>query len=347
MQAVTPRVALVGAGRWGANHLRVLRTIGASPIVVDADETVLRRLADAGVPRADLTKSLDDVLDRIDCAIVATPATAHAAVCARLLKAGKDVLCEKPMGTTAAEALSLARLAAAEGRLLQAGYILRFDPAAVWMRDAVAEGAFGRLRMLRGHFGGFKRPRADTGVTLADGVHFLDLFNFVLGVPPAHASARTARFLGRAHDDQSHLWLDYAQPGGAPVLASVESGYHLPGKHREVVVVGDRMTAVCDFNVAQYKIRIHENRHEVTPSGIQIVEGPARQLEFPPVELLLVEVRAFLDSVRTRQPAGATAMDAYRCLRAVEAALGGEGVGVPIRYAAGVADAPPRRKARA
>ena len=185
---------------------------------------------------------------------------------------------------SAAEALSLAGLAAERRKLLQVGYILRFDPASAWIRGAVAEGAFGRLRMLRGHFGGFKRPRADTGVTLADGVHFVDLFSYILGAPPARVTARTRRHLDRGLDDQSLLLLDYVLPGGVEVAASVESGYHLPGKHREVVVVGDRMSAVCDFNLAQYKLRLFENRHQAAGTGIQAVEGPTRQLEFPPEE---------------------------------------------------------------
>ena len=63
---MTPRVALIGAGRWGANHLRVLRSIGADPLVVDSDETVLRRLAESGVARDRLASTLDDAVARVD-----------------------------------------------------------------------------------------------------------------------------------------------------------------------------------------------------------------------------------------------------------------------------------------
>ncbi|MGO9102499.1 MAG: Gfo/Idh/MocA family oxidoreductase [Mycobacterium sp.] len=45
-------------------------------------------------------------------------------------------------------------------------------------------GEFGKVNMIRGHFGGVKRPRNDSGVMFADGIHFVDLFNFILGALP-------------------------------------------------------------------------------------------------------------------------------------------------------------------
>jgi hypothetical protein len=78
----------------------------------------------------------------------------------------------------------LAELAGQQHRILQVGHILRFDTAVLWLREAIAAGEFGRLNMLRGYFGGFKRPRNDSGVMFSDGIHFVDLFNFLLGALP-------------------------------------------------------------------------------------------------------------------------------------------------------------------
>jgi UDP-N-acetylglucosamine 3-dehydrogenase len=140
------------------------------------------------------------------------------------------------------------------------GHIFRFDPATRWLREAVREGKFGRVNILRGHFGGFKRPRNDSGVMFADGIHFVDLFNYILDETPRSALAVHHDFMGRGMEDVSLLSLEYETAAGR-TWATVENDYFYPGKFREVIVAGEKCSAVCDYNVAQYKIKLHENRH--------------------------------------------------------------------------------------
>ena len=106
------------------------------------------------------------------------------------------------------------------------------------------------------------------------------------------------------------------------MVARVEAGYHLPGKYREVIVAGDRMSAICDYNVAQYKVRTFRNHHVPKRDGlIDAAEGEMHQLEFSPEEPLHIEWRAFLDSVETRQPPLADGLAGYQAVRVIEAAL--------------------------
>jgi len=108
----------------------------------------------------------------------------------------------------------------------------------------------------------------------------------------------------------------------ANIVARVEAGYHLPGKYREVIVAGDRMSAICDYNVAQYKIRTFRNYHVQKRDGlVDAVEGESHQLEFSPEEPLHIEWRAFLDSVETRQAPLADGLAGYQAVRVIEAAL--------------------------
>ena len=114
--------------------------------------------------------------------------------------------------------------------------------------------------MVRGHFSGFKRPRNDSGVMFADGIHFADLFNFILGALPKRVLAIHHDFMGRGMDDVSFVSLEYDTPYG-DTWGTVETNYFMPGKFREVIVCGDKLSAVCDYNVAQYKIKTYENQH--------------------------------------------------------------------------------------
>jgi len=312
------RILLIGVGRWGINHLRVLKSMPVELFVADHHE---QRLASVDIPQSHRSTDAHSLFSKIDAAVVVTPAPAHFETCTELLEMGKDVFVEKPITLISSEAKKLTELADKSGLILQVGHIFRFDPASQWMRNAIAEGRFGRLKMLRASFSGFKRPRIDTGVTFADGIHFIDLFNFLLGMPPRRVHAVLRDFLGRGMDDASLIILEYDQRNNSPILATVEAGYHAPGKLREITVVGTDCSAVCDYNVAQYKIKTFENRHVVDGDAIKADEGAVHQLEFPPEEPLRAELAAFIDAIENKKPSPVDGWAGFHAVRVVEAAL--------------------------
>src|SRR5205085_2435354 len=313
------RILLIGLGRWGANHLRVLQSMPIDLFVAEQDP---ERLHSSGVPQSHRTADARSLFPIIDAAVVVTPAHSHFELCRDLLEAGKDVFVEKPITLKSAEALTLSEIAKRNGLVLQVGHIFRFDPASVWMRDAIAQARFGELKMLRARFSGFKRPRHDTGVTFADGIHFIDLFQFLLGTSPRRVHAVMRNFFGRPDDldDEVLITLEY-ELAGAPILATVEAGYHLPGKMRELTIVGKNSSALCDYNVAQYKIKTFENRHLTESGEIKANEGAMHQLEFPPEEPLRAELVAFLESIETRKAPLVDGADGAEAVRIVEAAM--------------------------
>jgi predicted dehydrogenase len=85
--------------------------------------------------------------------------------------------------------------------------------------------------------------------------------------------------------------------------------------------MGDESSAVCDYNVAQYKIKIFENRHIAEGSSIKALEGAVNQLEFPPEEPLRSELAAFIDSIERRSPPLVDGWAGFQAIRVVEAAL--------------------------
>src|SRR5436190_1223345 len=99
----------------------------------------------------------------------------------------------------------------------------------------VALGHVGAVRYATGRFAGFKRPRMDVGVTQTDGIHYFDLFAYLLGRDATAATAIVRDYLGRGMDDLSFTAVEY---GPTPVV--VEAGYFVPGTHRECVIVGER-----------------------------------------------------------------------------------------------------------
>src|SRR2546421_10729063 len=153
------RILLIGVGRWGVNHLRVLRSMPIELFVADRHK---QRLNSVDIPQSHRSMDARSLFSNIDAAVVVTPAPAHFDMCSELLAMGKDVFVEKPITLTSGEAKSLTELAEESGLILQAGHILRFDPASLWMRDAIASGRFDRIKTPRARFRGLTRPRPET-----------------------------------------------------------------------------------------------------------------------------------------------------------------------------------------
>jgi len=288
--------------------------------VAEVGEKQLEPARKLGLPAERLTTNYKTFISKVDCVVIVTPAQSHFPLGKEFLEAGKDVFIEKPLTLANDESKQLAELADKHKRILQVGHILRFDPATLWLRDAVQNGEFGKVNMMRGHFGGFKRPRNDGGVMFADGIHFVDLFNFILGALPKNVLAIHHDFMGRGMDDVSFVSLEYETPRGK-TWVTVENNYFIPGKFREVIICGDKLSAVCDYNISQYKIKTYANTHVVDGKDCKANEGVVTQIETPPEEPLLAELRAFIDSIRTRATPRADAWAGYDSVRVLNAAL--------------------------
>ena len=90
---------------------------------------------------------------------------------------------------------------------------------------------------------------------------------------------------------------------------------------REVTVIGSELTAICDYNVSQYKIKTFANKHVRQSNGFKAEEGALHQVECAPEEPLLAELRAFVESVQTRKPPRADGWAGYDSVRVLEAAM--------------------------
>jgi predicted dehydrogenase len=127
------RAAVVGVGSFGRNHARVYHELqkqghGVELVaVVDSDAAQAQAVAAQFGCKA--LASVDELAGRVDAASVAVPTIHHLSVAASLMAAGIDVLIEKPLASTLAEADELVRLAAANHRVAQTGHLERFNPA--------------------------------------------------------------------------------------------------------------------------------------------------------------------------------------------------------------------------
>ena len=307
------RVLQIGIGRWGQNHLRAWRRLGAELRLCDRQA---ERLAAEPEPGASDPRALLDAVDAVD---VVTLADSHEALAALALQAGKHVFVEKPLAPGPDAAYRLSALAERRGRILQVGHVFRFAPELRALRAALEAGRIGEPHQLTARFVGFKRPRSDGGVAISDAIHFVDLACWLFGRAPGLVTGILHDALGRGVDDACFLTLDYGE-----ALAHIEAGYFAPVAKRELVVVGSEGALVCDLLAERSRLRLHRQAHRRGDGGgWQAPEGEAEELAFEPAEPLLGELEAFQTACREGRPSRVAADGAAGALSVaiVEAAI--------------------------
>jgi len=155
------RVAVIGAGSFGKNHVRV---------VSESSRADLRFVVDPDPSRAE-TSDYRDAIGHVDAAILAVPTVLHAEIGCALLEAGIDVLVEKPIAPTLEEADRLVEAAARNGRVLQVGHLERFNPAVIALERAATLPLFFEIHRMSV----FTLRSLDVDVVLDLMIHDLDI----------------------------------------------------------------------------------------------------------------------------------------------------------------------------
>ena len=203
--------AVLGTGFIGTVHVEALRRIGVNVLGVlgSTPERGAARADALGVPKA--YASLDDLLgdDRVQVVHVTSPNDLHLSQAEAALRAGKHVVCEKPLAMTAEESARLVALAAETGLVNATNFNIRFYPLNQHARSLVADGGLGEVRLVTGRY--FQdwllldsdwnwRLQPDRGGALRAvgdiGSHWLDLMTYVTGQHVKSVMADLTTFIG-------------------------------------------------------------------------------------------------------------------------------------------------------
>jgi len=293
------------------NHLKTLTKLVDELYVVDSDPSQLKVSQKFSIPADHLSTDYHDFLDRADGVDVVTPADSHLTICKECFDKKKDVFVEKPIALTSLEAIEMIARANQNGVIFQVGHIYRYHPAVSTIKQVLEEGKLGTVQYAYGHFMGFKRPRTDVGVTQTDAIHYFDLFNYLFREPPHAVTAVVRNYLNLPLDDTSVSVLDYRGK-----IVYIEAGYMPPERKRDIAIVGDRASLYCDFQ--KNSLLFCENRHERQGGKCVALEGESRSLPVETEEPLTTELKAFLDSIRSRSRPRADGQAGYEALKIVE-----------------------------
>ena len=232
------KVALLGCGRWGKNHLKVLANLRDEGLVdhitvVDISKQV-RDLATL----ADETKSSMDGV-KADFVVVATPSELHSEHSRKLISNGYHVLVEKPLGCCESEAAQVIASARENGRILGVGLLLRFHPAVALANQMINNGELGRLQSLR-FVRRTERSAPENGNVIESlGVHAIDLM--------CHLMSESEPSAVNTEGDEIEARVALEFPHGIEALIDV--AWNASKGRRSVTIVGSSATLRFDLDI--------------------------------------------------------------------------------------------------
>jgi predicted dehydrogenase len=193
----------------------------------------------------------------VDAVVVATPPSTHVAVALEAIAAGKHVLVEKPLATTAAGARHLMNASAEAGVTLMVGHTFEYNAAVRKLRELVRSNELGQLYYLDSARLNLGLYQTDVNVILDLAPHDVSIINYVLGRRPAAVQAWASRHAHRRFEDVAYLRLfydDFYDDQG--LSANIHVSWLDPCKVRRLTAVGSKKMAVYDDLATEERIRV-------------------------------------------------------------------------------------------
>ena len=333
-----PQVAVIGAGYWGPNLVRNFRAIAGESLRLCCDLDQGR--ADAmqrQFPGLGISNDPDRVFaDKSIAAVaIATPVHTHHALAKAALLAGKDVLLEKPMTASAAEAEDLIAVAERMQRVLMVDHTFLFSPSVRKVKDLVDDGQLGTLLYVdsvRINLGVFHH---DVDVIWDLAPHDLSIVDYIVGRPPRSLSVLGGSHTGNGLANVAYLSLDY----GDGLIANFHVNWLSPVKVRHTMLGGSLRSLIYNDLDSIEKVKVYDsgitvNADELEGRRRNLIECRTGDVWSPHVdggEPLRNVAAHFLDCVSTRRKPltdGAAGLRVVRLLEAASQSLraGGERV---------------------
>jgi predicted dehydrogenase len=257
----------------------------------------------AALYQAEAASSIDEIIGKVDAAIIAAPTTAHAAIGCRLIEAGIDILVEKPIAATLAEADRLIDAATSHGCILQVGHLERFNPAIVELERIATLPLFFEIHRMSV----FTLRSLDVDVVLDLMIHDLDVVLALVRSELAEIRAAGISILS-PRVDIANVRLEFADGCVANLTASRVST--------------EKIRKLRVFQPGQY-ISLDYAKQSAAVCTVGGEQGLAFEpLPITPAEPLKLQLDAFLDAVETRREPKLTGKVARKTLEVALAVLG-------------------------
>ncbi|MBU4427216.1 MAG: Gfo/Idh/MocA family oxidoreductase [Proteobacteria bacterium] len=230
------RICVIGAGRWGKNHIKTFHELGCLGGIVDNNEDALAGFQKQYPEVKTFSDFRDAVKDGFDAFTVATPAETHFEIAKVIINNENHVLVEKPITLKAKEARLLKELAEEKGVNLMVGHLLLFHPAIRKIKDLIEAGKIGKLEYIYSNRLNLGTVRTEENILWSFAPHDISIFQYFIGKLPVEIVSRGGAFLQPHIHDSSMTILTYPDN----IVGHIFVNWLHPFKEHRIVVIGSK-----------------------------------------------------------------------------------------------------------
>ncbi|WP_332060542.1 Gfo/Idh/MocA family protein [Bartonella sp. CB74] len=310
-----PRIAVLGCGYWGSNHIRTLQSLGALVAVSDVNIERAKNFARMYGVEAIAPDNLF-IHEDIDALVLALPPQFHTENALRAIKNGKDVLVEKPIALSVSDAECQVQTADEYGRIFMVGHILRFHPAFEKMYELVTAGELGDVRYIYSHRLGFGKFHTQSDALWDLAPHDLSMILALTRCEPFEVRGEGAAVIEQL-SDFSHIHMNF--PNG--VRSHLFTSRLSPYRERRLTVVGTKAMLVFD-DTEPWSRKLAFHRFTVWKENKEWAFDTDKlsYIDINEDLPLTCELQHFLHCIKTRQSPRTNGDDAVAVLRILTAA---------------------------
>lgn len=245
------RTLLVGAGKMGKNHLRVLQEDSRFNVVAVVDPNVIDIFAGVSTNFSQF-KEIEHVSLDYDAIVCAVPSALHFKFAKKLIKLGKPFLIEKPLSIYSSECYEIIEEADENCVKFAVGHLERFNPAVLFLKRLMDDKLITPFCFEFNRFGGYPKGNIEGNNVLLDlAVHDIDIFNFLCkSVRFEHSSNNSLINGGVIEHSNLRVSTRFCQ-----TTASINVSWLHPSRERTISAIANRM--VCNVDLIKQEVKLH------------------------------------------------------------------------------------------
>jgi UDP-2-acetamido-3-amino-2,3-dideoxy-glucuronate N-acetyltransferase len=313
------KLGIIGAGKWGINHIKTAHKLLGNNLKVVTDLNPLRELEITKISSdINFTTDINSILDspEINSVIISAPAELHFELSKACLEKNKNLLVEKPITLNSAEAKELINISDKNKLKLMVGHVLLFHPAVKKMKELIRNVKIGNIQYIYSNRLNLGAIRSEENILWSFAPHDISVIQYLLEKSPEFVYAAGSSFVQRNIEDTTLTYLRYPNNVHAHIFVS----WLHPFKEQRMVVIGNKGMLVFEDSLKTEKLKFYPKGFSSENGVLKKFEGDYEVIDFPVEQPLEEEQKHFFDCIINNKTPLTNGIHALEVLQILEEA---------------------------
>ncbi len=286
------KICVIGAGKWGTNHIKTLFSLNTSVGCVDTNKKQLQKVK-SQFNQINCFPSVEESFkENFDGYIIATPPISHAKLAKLVISNHKPVLVEKPLCTSVSEAKKIKSILKKYNGTLMVGHLLLFHPAVQKIKSMIDQGIIGEIQYIYSNRLNFGTIRTEENVFWSFAPHDISLFQFYSNSFPSKVFSMGGDFLQKNIHDTTITYLKY--PNG--IQGHIYVSWLHPFKEHRLVIIGSEGSLHFEDSAKNKPLLLYEK--DDAQDILSMKNKISKKIEYQPILALENELKYFIKSIK-------------------------------------------------